>query len=96
MAEFEPFLTRDEACEHLGVGKERLRKLVKEGMPYYQPNKVHRTFKASEIDAWMRKHKQVQKPAPHAALAPARQLKPQIRRATRKNGDKITMFPKQR
>ena len=49
----EKWVSMPEICEHLGMGKDTVKKLIKEqGLPAYKPDKKWK-FKISEVDEWM-------------------------------------------
>jgi len=43
-----------EICEHLGFGKDTVKRLIKEqGLPAYKPDDKIWKFRISEVDEWM-------------------------------------------
>jgi excisionase family DNA binding protein len=43
-----------EICDHLGFGKDTVKKLIKEqGLPAYKPDDKIWKFRISEVDEWM-------------------------------------------
>lgn len=49
----EKWVSMPDICEHLGMSKDTVKKLIKEqGLPAYKPDKKWR-FKISEVDKWM-------------------------------------------
>lgn len=55
MNNVEKWVSMPEICEHLGFGKDTVKKLIKEqGLPAYKPDDKIWKFKISEVDEWMR------------------------------------------
>ena len=51
----ERWVSLTEICEHLGLSKDTVKKLVNEqGMPAYKPDDRIWKFKISEVDAWVK------------------------------------------
>ena len=45
-----------EVCQHLGVSRDTVKKMIKENMPAYKFDRQWK-FKISEVDAWMRNYR---------------------------------------
>ena len=54
MNKIEKWVSMQEICEHLGFGKDTVKRLIKEqGLPAYKPDDKIWKFKISEVDEWM-------------------------------------------
>ncbi len=54
MNKAEKWVSMSEICNHLGFGKDTVKKLIKEqGLPAYKPDNKIWKFKISEVDEWM-------------------------------------------
>jgi excisionase family DNA binding protein len=91
MAEYEPYLTPDEACTYLKCGRSRLSTFVKEGLPYTPINKRDRRFKASDLDAFMAQRQVRHADTPPESAVPAPRTPPRARRTSHA---KILALPK--
>lgn len=55
MNKAEKWVSMPEICDHLGFGKDTVKKLIKEqGLPAYKPDNKIWKFKISEVDEWMK------------------------------------------
>lgn len=55
MNKAEKWVSMPEICDHLGFGKDTIKKLIKEqGLPAYKPDNKIWKFKISEVDEWMK------------------------------------------
>ena len=55
----EKWVSMEEICEHLGITRDTVKKLVRErGLPAYQLDRKW-LFKKSEVDEWMRQNNRV-------------------------------------
>ncbi len=54
MNKIEKWVSMQEICEHLGFGKDTVKRLIKEqGLPAYKPDDKIWKFRISEVDEWM-------------------------------------------
>lgn len=54
MYKTEKWVSMQEICDHLGFGKDTVKKLIKEqGLPAYKPDDKIWKFRISEVDEWM-------------------------------------------
>jgi excisionase family DNA binding protein len=54
MNKVEKWVSMQEICDHLGFGKDTVKRLIKEqGLPAYKPDDKIWKFKISEVDEWM-------------------------------------------
>lgn len=55
MNKAEKWVSMPEICNHLGFGKDTVKKLIKEqGLPAYKPDNKIWKFKISEVDEWVK------------------------------------------
>ena len=52
----EKWISMKEVCQHLGVSRDTVKKMIKENMPAYKFDRQWK-FKISEVDAWMRNYR---------------------------------------
>ena len=56
MSQEEKWVTMKDICEHLGVSRDTVKKMVNtQGLPGVKLDRQWK-FKKSEVDAWMREH----------------------------------------
>lgn len=54
MNKVEKWVSMQEICDHLGFGKDTVKRLIKEqGLPAYKPDDKIWKFRISEVDEWM-------------------------------------------
>ena len=51
------WLSEEKVCKRLGIGRERLRVLMDQGMPYGKlPDKDQLRFNVQQVDEWLEKN----------------------------------------